>query len=266
MTSSKVINLIIVLAITGVLAGAEVNVDFEDLSLPDNESSWSGNYPQDGLGGTGELTAFTSRGASFNNFSDGDWHFWEGFAYSNMSDTTTPGYTNQFSAYTSTGYDFGDDIYAIGYVGYSTIPTVTLANSTGIQGGYFTNTTYAVLAMLNGEPPAKKFGGASGDDPDWFVLTIIGKDSQGLVTDTVDFYLADYTFADNNQDYIVDTWEYVDLTSLGAVESLEFTLSSSDVGQWGMNTPGYFAMDNLIIPEPTTIALLMVGGLLIRRR
>ena len=116
------------------------------------------------------------------------------------------------------------------------------------------------------EPPAKKFGGASGDDPDWFVLTIIGKDSQGLVTDTVDFYLADYTFADNNQDYIVDTWEYVDLTSLGAVESLEFTLSSSDVGQWGMNTPGYFAMDNLIIPEPTTIALLMVGGLLIRRR
>lgn len=266
MASRRLMSLMVVLTITVASAGAEVNVDFEDLSLPDNESSWSGTYPVDGVGGTGELTSFSSRGVAFNNFSDGDWSFWEGFAYSNMSDTTTPGYTNQFSAYTGTGYDVGDDIYAVGWVGYSTIPTVTLPSPTNLLGGYFTNTTYAALVMLNGEGPAKKFGGVTGDDPDWFVLTITGKDAGGIETGTVDFYLGDYTFADNSLDYIVDAWEYVDLTSLGVVKSLEFTLSSSDVGDLGMNTPAYFAMDNLIVPEPTALALLALGGLLIRRR
>jgi hypothetical protein len=217
------------------------------------------------VGGTGEVTSFSSRGVGFNNFSDGDWWFWEGFAYSNMSDTTTPGYTNQFSAYTGTGYNPGDDVYAVGYVGYSTIPTVTLPNPTNVLCGYFTNTTYAALAMLNGEAPAKKFGGASGDDPDRFLLTITGKDAGGVAVGTVDFYLGDYRFEDNSLDYIVDSWEYVDLSSLGVVKSLEFTLSSSDVGEWGMNTPAYFAMDNLVVPEPTTAALLALGGLLLRR-
>jgi hypothetical protein len=266
MASRRLMSLVMVLAMTTGSAGVQLSVDFEDLSLPDSESSWSGNYPVDGIGGTGELTSFASRGVEFSNFSDGDWYFWEGFAYSNMSDTTTPGYGNQFSAYTGTGYNAGDDIYAVGFVGYSTIPTVIFTNPTSLLGGYFTNTTYAALAMLNGEGPAKKFGGPSGDDPDWFLLTIAGKDSDGLETGTVDFYLSDYRFADNALDYIVDTWEYVDLSSLGVVKSLEFTLSSSDVGEWGMNTPAYFAMDNLVIPEPSAVALLALGGLLLRRR
>jgi hypothetical protein len=78
------------------------------------------------------------------------------------------------------------------------------------------------------------------------MLTITGKDSEGVVTGTVDFYLADYRFVDNSEDYIVDTWQYVDLTSLGEVKNLEFTLSSSDVGDFGMSTPAYFALDTIV--------------------
>ncbi len=261
MKSARVSILVIVLTVMTGSFGAVVNVDLEDLTLGDSESYWSGNYPVDGVGGTGEVTSFVSRGVRFSNFSDGDWGFWEGFAYSNMSDTTTPGYANQYSAYTGTGYNAGDDIYAVGYVGFSTIPTVTFESETLVAGGYFTNTTYAALAMLNGEGSAKKFGGPSGDDPDWFVLTITGRDSQANVTGAVDFYLADYRFADNSRDYIVDTWQFVDLTSLGAVSSIELTLSSSDVGQYGMNTPAYFAMDNLVlVPEPSTAVLLAAGA------
>jgi hypothetical protein len=247
-------------------SSGDVVVDFEDLSLPGSESSWSGNYPVDEVGGTGELTTFSSRGVAFSNFSDGDWYFWEGFAYSNMSDTTTPGYTNQYSAYTGTGRDPGDDIYAVGYVGFSTIPTVTLAEATVVSGGYFTNTTYAALAMLNGDGPAKQFGGITGDDPDWFRLTITGRDTGGSVTGTVDFHLSDYTSANNELDYILDSWEYVDLSSLGTVKSLEFTLSSSDVGDWGINTPAYFAMDHLTVPEPAAMLMLSFGALLLARR
>ena len=76
-------------------------------------------------------------------------------------------------------------------------------------------------------------------------MLIVGKDAQSNVTDTVIFYLADYRFTDSQNDYIVNTWETVDLTALGAVQFLEFTLESSDEGQWGINTPAYFALDNL---------------------
>jgi hypothetical protein len=266
MASRRLMSLMAVLAMTGVSSFGEIIVDFEDLSLSGSESQWSGSYPIDGVGGTGEITSFTSRGVAFNNFSDGDWGFWEGFAYSNMSDTTTPGYGNQYSAYPGTGYDNGDDIFAVGFAGFSTIPTVTFAGPTSVPGAYFTNTTYAALAMLNGEGPAKKFGGATGGDPDWFLLTITGKDAGDIVTGTVDFYLADYRFADNALDYVVDSWEYADLSSLGMVKTIEFALSSSDVGEWGMNTPAYFAMDHLVVPEPAVAVLLGLGVLFCRLR
>jgi hypothetical protein len=258
--------ILVVLVLASASASGQLIVDLEDLTLPDSESSWSGSYPADGVGGTGELTSFESRGVAFNNFSDGDWGFWEGFAYSNMSDTTTPGYGNQLSAYPGSGYNAGDDVYAVGFAGFSTTPAVTFASPTELYGAYFTNTTYVALAMLNGELPAKKFGGPSGDDPDWFLLTITGKDEAGSATGTVEFHLADYTSADNGLDYVLSTWAYVDLSSLGVVKSLEFALSSSDVGEWGMNTPAYFAMDNLVIPEPTTMVLLVVGAMVIGRR
>ncbi|GAF91706.1 unnamed protein product, partial [marine sediment metagenome] len=130
--------------------------------------------------------------------------------------------------------------------GWAPLPTITLDTADVVEGLYVTNNNYVCYAMLDGDAFSKKFGGDSGNDPDWFLLTITGKDVDGVVTSTVDFYLADYRFADNSADYIVNTWQYVDLTSLGAVKSLEFSLSSSDVGDWGMNTPAYFALDTLM--------------------
>jgi len=208
---------------------------FEDLTLP-AESYWNGS---DGSGG------FVSGNAYFNNNYNATWSTWDGFSYSNITDTTTSGIAGQYNAITGSGQG-GSANYAIGYVGWAGPPTVTL-NTPAIVGGlYVTNNNYAYYSMLNGDAFAKKFGGDSGNDPDWFLLTITGKDSNGNVTGTVEFYLADFRFEDNSHDYIVDTWQFVDLTSLGTVKSLEFSLSSSDVGAWGMNTPAYFAIDTIV--------------------
>jgi len=209
--------------------------DFEDLALI-GDSYWNG---VDGSGG------FASGSAYFSNSYNADWGSWDGFAYSNSTDRATEGMAAQYNAITGAGQG-GSVNYAIGYVGWALPPTVTLSSPGVVDGLYVTNCNYPYHTMQDGDLFSKKFGGPAGGDPDFFLLTITGKDAGGAVTGAVDFYLADYRSADDIADYIVDTWQYVDLTSLGVIESLEFTLSSSDVGDWGMNTPAYFAIDALV--------------------
>jgi hypothetical protein len=103
--------------------------------------------------------------------------------------------------------------------------------------------------MKNGHQFAKKFGGPTGTDPDWFRLTVKAWYSGALSTDSVDVYLADFRSADSTQDYILKTWKYVSLKKLGNVDSLTFSLNSSDVGSFGMNTPAYFCLDDLITSD-----------------
>ncbi|AFZ27259.1 hypothetical protein Cylst_5225 [Cylindrospermum stagnale PCC 7417] len=217
-------------------------VDFEDLTLS-SESFYNG---ADGAGG------FTSQGAFFNNNYNPTFQSWSGWSYSNTTDTTTPGFLNQYSAYTGGGFN-GSSNYGVAFTfapgsAYIDLPTGFSAKSAQI-----TNTTYAALSILNGDQFAKKFGGASGNDPDFFLLKITGLDAANQQTGSVDFYLADYRFTDNSQDYLVDTWNLVDLSSLGGATKLSFAVTSSDIGPFGLNTPAYFALDNLTL-EPSNVA------------
>ncbi|MGY8738481.1 MAG: DUF4465 domain-containing protein, partial [bacterium] len=129
-----------------------------------------------------------------------------------------------------------------------------------VTGAYITNTTYTALSMLSGDAFAKQFGGVTGTDPDYFRLLIEGFDDFNASTGVVEFMLADYRNLGGTLDYIVDQWTWLDLTGLGDVSSLGFSFDSSDVGSFGINTPQYFAIDNLTtIPEPSTALMLGLG-------
>jgi hypothetical protein len=121
--------------------------------------------------------------------------------------------------------------------------------SSGILGFKIANTTFAYNSMKSGDAFAKKFGGVSGNDADSFVLKISAfHKGQFLFSKRV--VLADFRFADNAKDYILDSWTTVDLSmpqnEVGPRDSFVFELMSSDNGQFGMNTPGFFAIDELI--------------------
>jgi len=182
-----------------------------------------------------------------------DFESWSGWAISTETDTVTPGFLNQYSASTGGGMD-SSLAYAVTFASGGSIMKFADTAQYVVQGMHITNNTYAYLSMLEGDDFAKRFGGESGDDPDFFLLTIKAYVDGELSTDSVDFYLADFRFEDNSQDYIVNTWEYLDLSRLGMVDSLLFTLSSSDVGQFGMNTPAYFCVDNVILNQIFTAA------------
>jgi hypothetical protein len=174
-----------------------------------------------------------------------DWGSWSGIAISQYNDMSTEGYTNQLSVYyedAATGFGGykGSKTFAVNYNGRLSFDD----NTTECTFYHFlvTNSAYAALSMKNGESFAKKF---SYEDGDWLKLTITAEDKEGNATGTaIDFYLADFRTATSPG--IITEWTKVDLTPLGSkVHTIKFNLESSDVGQWGMNTPAYFCFDNL---------------------
>lgn len=100
------------------------------------------------------------------------------------------------------------------------------------QSMYVQNTAYAYYAMVDGTPYSKKF-----DATDYLTLTAHGVREDGTETST-DFSLA------ANGNYVTE-WTLMDLKGLGEVKAVYFTISGSDTGRWGLNTPAYFAMDAL---------------------
>ena len=97
--------------------------------------------------------------------------------------------------------------------------------------------TYTLQALRNGYMNAKKF-----TDKDTLALTIYGLDNMYNKMDSLVYYLAiDGKFH--------SAWTPINLTSLGKCMHLQFTIRSTDVGQYGMNTPAYFALDGIKISD-----------------
>lgn len=231
-----------VFSIAASLSFAQTTADFENL-FPGEEST---NLGQDAGG------EFRSGKLVFPNNYDPDFMSFEGWAISSTTDTLTPGFSNQSSAIAGSGHA-GSSTYAFAYA-FSPIRVIPddAAEGDTMVGLYLTNSTYAYYSMLNGDQFSKRFGGVDGTDPDFFLLTIEAYLNGELKDEKVEFFLADYRFENENEDYIVDEWTWVDLTSLGKVDSLEFSLISSDVGDFGMNTPAYFCIDDFISLDRST--------------
>ena len=230
---------------------SRVTIHAEDLG-----SRIASDSADNGSSGSG---GFASGPVFLNNDFNSTYGSWSGFSVSNSTDVTTPGYLNQYSAISGGGALESSTYFVASAYGYPALPTITVSEDFDFGSLLVTNTTYAALSMQEGDAFAKKFGGETGDDPDYFLLTIEGFDSSNASVGTVDFYLADYRFADNSQDYLVSDWSLVDVSSLGSASSLVFSLTSSDVGTYGMNTPAYFAVDQLVLsdsrPSPAVLTV-----------
>jgi hypothetical protein len=93
--------------------------------------------------------------------------------------------------------------------------------------------------MKEGSSFSKKFGGESGNDSDYFRLLVKSVSSSNQILNTDTIYLADFRFDDSKQDYVLKDWEMAEIVSCDRVD---FELQSTDVGQYGMNTPAYFCL------------------------
>ena len=171
---------------------------------------------------------------------------WEGFTISRV-DTDT---MNVFSCVAKGGVQGEGTPFAIGY--YSDYVSSTLGYASNMilfnevyypEYVYICQNSNTLEAISNGLTPANKF-----TEKDSLVLTISGIDDEWKDTQHVEYYLA--LGREFNQG-----WVKVDLSSIGATKGLSFRIRSTDVGQWGTNTPTYFALDKLTVSQQAITAL-----------
>lgn len=187
------------------------------------------------------LTSFRSGGYEFSYSCTPSWGSWHDFAYANSTAATyNDDLSEQWNNIVGGGYGGSKNYGVCYYSAWDGAATITVTGSdeaVTVPGFYVTNSAYAYTVMMEGNSYAKKFGLG-----DWLLLTVTGYDAAGNVTATKDFYLADLRKAETA--YIINDWRYVDLSSLGKVKKLTVTMNSSDVGEWGINTPTYFCFDD----------------------
>ena len=99
---------------------------------------------------------------------------------------------------------------------------------------YVTLTTYSFGSAKNGDGFAKPLG-----DTGWFKVTAIGYNEQEQ-TGTTDFYLV-------KDGKYIDEWTKWDLSSLGKVTKVKFTMDGTGKGTYGLNTAAYFAIDDIAV-------------------
>ena len=204
-----------------------------ELEFNADNGSWTGTYND-------EEEVIESQSFIFIHNSMGDYDTWWGFSASNHADNSRPEntLTQQWSAMAKGGIeldengdvkldDFGAPVvsdkvpYLVGYYNaYMSARPVDMIFNDGLAhepvGMYVCLNSYAYYSIQDGDAYTRPF--TNGD------LTL----SRG--------------------------WKYVDLSSLGAVNEIYFTMDSTDKGAWGMNTPGYFCLDKLSVKEAEDIS------------
>ena len=114
------------------------------------------------------------------------------------------------------------------------------------------NTTFTPVGVYVCNHPWPYYGCVHGDgfgsafaEGDYFELIAHGVDAEGNET-TTSINLVEFT---NGELHALNDWTFFDLSSLGEVESVYFTLNSTDSGAYGMNTAAYFCMDKFMVED-----------------
>lgn len=213
-----------------------VVVSFEDQKL-NEDGFWmgeeNGTGVTDGWGGTTYTCSYVEKDLSFKtSYTTSSYGMsFMGFGISNRTatDFSSANLTvDQFNNVTGKAHS-GKQFAVV----YGQDATLSVSNATGVtvKGFFFTNASYLVNSVENGDSYSKKF-----EAGDYLKVTVTADNGK-----SVEFYPADYRSGVK----VVKDWTWLDLSSLGTVKSLTFTFDGTDKGEWGLNTPVYVCIDDL---------------------
>ena len=222
---------------------------FDDLYLPAESYWWGDTVPN-------YKNTFYSGSYSFTNSMIPYSQTWGLFGYSNKtSKSFDPNQfiTDQFNSVVGHGVN-GSSNYAVVYpshvMGHTMVVPTHKPQGDSIRGCYVTNNAWVKYVSLHGTGTDSK-GKQDKHTPfttgDWVKLT--AKADNGK---SVSFYLADYRSSNPADHYLIESWQWLDLRSLGVVKNVTFTMDGTRHNQYGTTIPTYFCMDDFGGDRPLT--------------
>ena len=211
---------------------------FDDLAL-EPETAWYGKRESEGY----DHRSFTyySGSYSFPCKYAPSLLTWGGVAYSNQTKTSfTSLFPDQFNSAVGHGVN-GSKNYAVAYAyGKQTVEVrATHAGPAVIPGTFVTNTAWVKEVTQKGtgmgDEPHKPFH--KGD-----YLLLIASNSAG--TRKLEFPLVDYRSNNPAERYVIDSWQWLDLSALGETESVIFSMKGTRVNEDGTTIPAFFCLDD----------------------
>ena len=211
---------------------------FDDLAL-EPETAWYGKRESEGY----DHRSFTyySGSYSFPCKYAPSLLTWGGVAYSNQTKTSfTSLFPDQFNSAVGHGVN-GSKNYAVAYAyGKQTVEVrATHAGPSVIPGTFVTNTAWVKEVTQKGtgmgDEPHKPFH--KGD-----YLLLIASNSTG--TRKLEFPLVDYRSNNPAERYVIDSWQWLDLSALGETESVRFSMEGTRIANGGTTIPAYFCLDD----------------------
>lgn len=227
--------------------GEQKTATFDDLWLA-TDSHWCGDVDdEDYMSGS-----FFSGSFEFNNNYMADWDSWSFFGYANHTSTSFSTYvTDQWNSAVGHGADDSANygiLFVSPFMGKSVMTLTNTETGESIPGMYVTNSAWVVDAILNGDGMEDKFA-----EGDLLTLKLTGVKADGS-TSTLELPLADYRAEAEADRWYLDTWQWVDLSPLGEVKSVEWDMTSTKANAYGMTTPAYVCLDNIGASRPVTEA------------
>lgn len=249
-------------------AGDIITLDLTKTTTPlafnAETGAWDKTYDED-------IESLESQCFSFAHHAMAEWRTWWDFTASNSADNSPRAdyITYQFSNMAKGGIVLNEDgtvktdqygspvvsaevPYIVGYYDFyfSKRPcdlTFNDGKAHEAVGVYVNLDSWVYYTLRDGEGMGRAF-----NNGDSLTITVHGV-APDQTEKTVETKLASY---ENGNLTINRGWRYIDLSPLGEVNELYFVVNSTDQGEYGCNTPGFFCLDKLMVKEadPSTTA------------
>lgn len=194
------------------------------------------------LSDTGYVMGYRSENLEFQYFVNEEYGYWGGFAIASLFDMENGNPENQYSVYNNRAVS-GNNYLLYYYDSYNE-PCDILCR---YHGDYqfatvclnLSTYTYHSITNEDANPYAREFA-----DGDYLKVVFTALMENKVEGESVECYVVDYR---DGKRYVATNWDAFDISALsGRMWGIRVRIETSDVGEWGANTPLYICMDNLV--------------------
>ena len=177
---------------------------------------------------------------AFEHFYNEEFGYWGGFALTRKFDTDAANglFENQYAVYNASASE-GDGALIYYYDSYNEPCDIVLKNATMLTSVRLNLTTYTYASITDEDINSFARTFADGD----YLKVVFTAMSADEALDSVECYVVDYR---DGKRFVATNWDIYDLRSLGkGYDAVRVTIETTDVGEYGANTPLYIALDEL---------------------